>query len=364
MLDGLHFQIKKFRQLAGERVAALLVAVFHFPDSLNIGHIPDDTGQLLHTGQLTTTTAAVARNDLIARPVLFGADGGGGHNAVFLDRPHQIHHGGIVHHLERVFPESMERMELAQLDIDGFALLNGTGRGCWLFGLCRDLSSRGGITANGYRLRGGRLLLGGSGFFTSGHFVSRFGRLGLVGGRLIRLGWAASAGLCRRLLFSSLGRCLLRFFSFRGTATAGFFLFSRNLLLRLFLRGLFCRFCIRDGIDRLHSGSINLRGGGLGLFHGITGSRPAFCHQLFDLVKRHDNITGFGHRCPSLFLLGDSSGQIRGRGIGAGNIRDRRLGSNRLAFGGGNIFVFLHLLTSNLSVILHKNELENFVLIF
>ena len=230
----------------------------------------------------------------------------------------------------------MERMELAQLDIDGFALLNGTGRGCWLFGLCRDLSSRGGITANGYRLRGG----------------------------LIRLGWAASAGLCRRLLFSSLGRCLLRFFSFRGTATAGFFLFSRNLLLRLFLRGLFCRFCIRDGIDRLHSGSINLRGGGLGLFHGITGSRPAFCHQLFDLVKRHDNITGFGHRCPSLFLLGDSSGQIRGRGIGAGNIRDRRLGSNRLAFGGGNIFVFLHLLTSNLSVILHKNELENFVLIF
>lgn len=125
-----------------------------------------------------------------------------------------------------------------------------------------------------------------------------------------------------------------------------------------------CGLCIRAGNDRLHSGSLNLRGGGLGFFHCITGSRPAFCHQFFDLVKRHDHIAGLGHRSPGLFLLGDSSSQIRGRGIGAGNIRDRRLGSNRLAFGGGNIFVFLHLLTSNLSVILHKNELENFALIF
>ena len=253
-----------------------------------------------------------------------------------------------------------------------FALLHRTGRGCWLFGLCWDLSSRGGIAANGYRLRGGRLLLGGSGFFASGHFVSRFGRLGLVGGRLIRLGWAASAGLCRRLLFVGLGRCLLRFFSLRGTATAGLFLFSRNLLLRLFLLGLFSRFLGLAGSGSLrggrfglfHNGGRYLRGGGLGLFHRITGSRPALRHQLFDFVKGHDHITGLGYRYPSLFLRGCPSGQIRGRGIGAGNICGRSLGSNRLAFDGGNIFLFLHLLTSNLSVILHKNELENFVLIF
>lgn len=74
-------------------------------------------------------------------------------------------------------------------------------------------------------------------FVNSPHFVSRFGRLGLVGGCLIRLGWAVPAGLCR----------LIRFFSFRGTATAGFFLFSRNLLLRLFLRDLFRLFCTGMG---------------------------------------------------------------------------------------------------------------------
>ena len=70
------------------------------------------------------------------------------------------------------------------------------------------------------------LRLGGNTFpgrrFALGHFVPRL-RLGLVGGRLVSLGRAAPAGLCRRLFFVGLGCGLLRFFSLRGTATAGLF---------------------------------------------------------------------------------------------------------------------------------------------
>ena len=57
-------------------------------------------------------TAAVARDDLIAVAVFFRADGGGGHNAVFLDRPHQIVHRLIVLHLKGVIPQGMEWMKL------------------------------------------------------------------------------------------------------------------------------------------------------------------------------------------------------------------------------------------------------------
>jgi hypothetical protein len=238
-------------------------------------------------------------------------------------------------------------------------------------GFRRDPCAGASTTASGGLFRGGSLL-DRCGLFTLGHFVSRFGRLGFVGGRLVSLGRAAPAGLCRRLFFVGLGCGLLRFFSLRGTATAGLFLFSRNLILRLFLRGLFSRFLGLAGSGSLrggwfglfHNGGRYLRGGGLGLFHRITGSRPPLRHQLFDFVKGHDHITGLGYRYPSLFLRGCPSGQIRGRGIGAGNICGRSLGSNRLAFDGGNIFLFLHLLTSYLFVILHKNSLENFVLIF
>ncbi|EQH13759.1 hypothetical protein QKU_1454 [Clostridioides difficile DA00203] len=103
-LDGLQLQIQEFCQFAGERVAPLLVAVLHFPDSLKVGHLTDNTGDLVQASPLTAMTAAMSRDDLIALAVLFRADGGRGHNAVFPDRPHQIVHRLIVLHLEWVIP--------------------------------------------------------------------------------------------------------------------------------------------------------------------------------------------------------------------------------------------------------------------
>ena len=110
--DGFQLQIQELCQFAGERVAPLLVAVLHFTDSLKIGHLTDNTGDLIQASPLTAMTAAVARDDLIAVAVFFRSDGGGGHNAVFLDRPHQIVHRLIVLHLERVIPQGMEWMKL------------------------------------------------------------------------------------------------------------------------------------------------------------------------------------------------------------------------------------------------------------
>ena len=97
---------------ASERIAALFIAVPHCPDSFNVSHLPDNTGHFLQPGPRTTMMAAVARDDLIAVAVFFRADGGGGHNAVFLDRPHQIVHRLIVLHLKGVIPQGMEWMKL------------------------------------------------------------------------------------------------------------------------------------------------------------------------------------------------------------------------------------------------------------
>ena len=110
--DGLHLQIQELCQLAGERIAALFIAVPHFPDGFKVSHLPDNAGHFLQPGPRTTMMAAVARDNLIALAVLFRADSGGGHNAVFLDRPHQIVHRLIVLHLERVIPQGMEWMKL------------------------------------------------------------------------------------------------------------------------------------------------------------------------------------------------------------------------------------------------------------
>ena len=57
--DGLHLQIQQFCQFAGERIATLLVAVPHFPDSFKIGHLTDDTGHFLQPGPCTAMMAAV-----------------------------------------------------------------------------------------------------------------------------------------------------------------------------------------------------------------------------------------------------------------------------------------------------------------
>ena len=103
-LDSLQFQIKELCKLAGQGIAALFVAVLHFPDGLKIGHLPDNTGNFIQTSPLTAMTAAMASDDLITVAVLFRADGGRGHNAMLLDRPHQIVHRLIVLHLKRVIP--------------------------------------------------------------------------------------------------------------------------------------------------------------------------------------------------------------------------------------------------------------------
>ena len=182
--------------------------------------------------------AAVARNNLIALAVFFRADGGGGHNAVFLDCPHQIIHRLIVLHLVGVLPERMERMKLRHFQIDDFSLFHRAGRHVRR-GRQIDLRRRdcrlldGSGLARLYRLSGfrcrrtaGARFLALVRFLTSGHFVPNSGR-GLLTGRLVNLRRAACAGLRRFLLFPRRHRSLL----FRGTAPALF----RLIRLRRFL---------------------------------------------------------------------------------------------------------------------------------
>ena len=211
-LDGLHLQIQELCQLAGERIAALFIAVPHFPDGFKVSHLADNTGHFLQPGPFTTMMAAVARDNLIALAVLFRADGGGGHNAVFLDRPHQIVHRLIVLHLVGVFPERVERMELRHFQIDDFSLFHRAGRHLrrgrqldFRRRDCRLLDGSG--LARFYRLSGfrsrrtaGARFLTLVGFLTSGHFVPNRGR-SLLTGRLINLRRAACAGLRRFCLF-------------------------------------------------------------------------------------------------------------------------------------------------------------------
>ena len=287
MLDGLHLQIKQFGKLAGQGLPTLFVAIFHFPDGLDVRHVADNTGELLQPGQLTATVTAVARHNLIAVAVFFRSDGGGGHNAMFLDRPHQFGHFFIVLYLERVIPESVKRMELRKFQIDQLSLVNGTGWGGWLrWSLFRGLGGIFGWDFFGFR---GSFDLR-SLFPTSGHFVS-LSRRGLAGGRLIRLGWAALAGL-RRLLASR-----LRFFLFWRTAPAGLFRFAipcGGRFLLCFLLRLFCR---------------------LLFFYLGPGCLPLFIHQLIDFVKGHYHITGFGLDRPLLLRCG-SGGLFGSRSLG------------------------------------------------
>ena len=338
VLDGLHFQIQQGGQFAGKCLISLLVTVPHGLHSFLVGHIPDNKGHFLQPGQLTAASTAVARDNLKTVAVFLRAGKTGNHNAVCFNGRDGFLHLGVIRDLERMGTECVERVELGKFQIDQLALLHRTGRGRRCLGLRRDPGTGASTTASGGLFRGGSLL-DRCGLFTLGHFVSRFGRLGLVGGRLVSLGWAVPAGLCRRLLFVCLGCGLLRFFSLRGTATAGLFLFSRNLLLRLFLRGLFSRFL---GL----AGSGSLRGKRFGLFHSMAGRRPLFCHQLLDFLKGYNHIarSGLGRGSTGPISYGSLEGVmlLRARGL----------------------FLFFHLLTSYLFVMLHKISLENFVLIF
>ena len=119
-----------------------------------------------------------------------------------LDRLHQPLHFRIVPDAKGVI---FERMQLGKIEIDNL-LFHATGsvpRGGRLLGCSRGLRS------SGSAFPGRR--------FALGHFVPRL-RLGLVGGRLVNLGWAAPAGLSRILHFVRLLALIRGRRLFRGLA--------------------------------------------------------------------------------------------------------------------------------------------------
>ena len=172
--------------------------VRHGEDGLVIGHVADDTGHIDKPGQFAGPLAAVSGDDLISA-ALTGPHQRRLIDTSSLDRLHQSLHFRIVPDAKGMI---FERVQLGKIEIHDL-LFHATGsvpRGGRLFGCSRGLR------------------LGGSAFpgrrFALGHFVPRL-RLGLVGGRLVSLGWAAPAGLGRilrfvRLLVPIRGRSLFR----------------------------------------------------------------------------------------------------------------------------------------------------------
>ena len=160
---------------------------------------------------------------------------------MLLDGADQIGHGRVVLHLERVVPEGMERVQLGELQIDDLALLHRAWRGRRR---CRSLLLRGSSGGNASALICGSFFAA-----ASGHFVSRFGRRGLVRGRLVSLGWAAPAGR-RRLRVLVLGHSLF----LRGTAPAGLGLLGFRL--GFFLFAAFSRWFRRRFLFHLFTGGI------------------------------------------------------------------------------------------------------------
>ena len=317
VLDVLHFQLQQGGQFAGERLIPLLIAVLHGLYRLVVSHFPDDKGHFLQPGQLTTMMAAMARHDLITVAILFRAGKTRNHYAVCLDGRYRFLHFGVVPHLKRMGAECVEWMHFGKLQIDQLSFLHRTGRSGWL----RRRLFRGRSRIFGWGLFGFRGSFNLRSLFpTSGQFVS-LSRRGLAGGRLIRLGWAALAGL-RRLLASR-----LRFFLFWGTAPTGLFRFAipsgRRFLLRFLLR-LFCR---------------------LLFFYLGPGCLPLFIHQLIDFVKGHHHITGLGLGRP--LLLGCGSGSLFGsRSLGLVN-RNRRGSLRELLLTGACVQFFIcHSLSS------------------
>ena len=68
---------------------------------------------------------------------------------MLLDCPHQLRHLFIVLYLKGMVTESMERMELGKFQIDQLALVNGSGRGHLLRGLCRRPCAGGSAASGG-----------------------------------------------------------------------------------------------------------------------------------------------------------------------------------------------------------------------
>ena len=122
-------------------------------------------------------------------------------------------------------------------------------------------------------------------------------QLGLVRGRLIRLGWAALASPSRFLRFLIFSHSLFRF---RRTATARLFRFLRIGGLRCFSGG--CRLW---------------RFGGFRLFDFGAGVLPLFRHKFIDFVKGHNHIAGLRYAGPVCSCWGSDAAACSGVVIGS-----------------------------------------------
>ena len=267
----------------------------------------------------------MARYNFIAVSIFLRAGKTGNHYTVYADRSNDFLHLRIVPYLKGVRTECVKRMNLGKFQINQLAFLNRAGR-------CSRLGSRLFHSSSFLQCRilcGLNGLLGIRGLsIASGHFVS-FGRLGLVRGRLIRLGWAALASPSRFLRFLIFSRSLFRF---RRTATARLFRFLRIGGLRCFSGG--CRLW---------------RFGGFRLFDFGAGVLPLFRHKFIDFVKGHNHIAGLRYGRPGLFLLGLRRCGLFGCGDRLGGLRGNILRRASIQF-------FIGHLRSSFSLKLHKFE--------
>ena len=267
----------------------------------------------------------MARYNFIAVSIFLRAGKTGNHYTVYADRSNDFLHLRIVPYLKGVRTECVKRMNLGKFQINQLAFLNRAGR-------CSRLGSRLFHSSSFLQCR---ILCGLNGLLgirslsiASGHFVS-FGRLGLVRGRLIRLGWAALAGPSRFLRFLIFSRSLFRF---RRTATARLFRFLRIGGLRCFSGG--CRLW---------------RFGGFRLFDFGAGVLPLFRHKLIDFVKGHNHIAGLRYGRPGMFLPGLRRCGLFGCGDRLGGLRGNILRRASIQF-------FIGHLRSSFSLKLHKFE--------
>ena len=316
MLDVLNFEFQQRGQFTGEHPVTLFVAVLHGLYRFVVGHFTDNKGHFLQPRQFTAVCTAMARYNFIAISVFFRAGKTGNHYTVYADRSNDFLHLRIVPYLKGVRTECVKRMNLGKFQINQLAFLNRAGR-------CGRLGSRLFRSSSFLRCRilcGLNGLLGIRGLsITSGHFVS-FGRLGLVRGRFIRLGWAALAGPSRFLRFLIFSHGL---FCFRRTATARLFRLIRIGGLRRF--------------------------GRFRLFDFGAGVLSLFRHKLIDFVKGHNHIAGLRYSRPGMFLPGLRRCGLFGCGDRLGGLRGNILRRASIQF-------FIGHLRSSFSLKLHKFE--------
>lgn len=202
VLDGLHLLFQRSRLFRGQNSLPVpQVIVRHGEDGLVIGHVADDTGHIDKPSQFAGPLAAVSGDDLISAALT------GTHQRRLIDsgsfnRLHQPLHFRIVPDAKGMI---FERVQLGKIEIHDllFHTAGGIPRGGRPLGCSRGLR-RGGSAFPGRRL-------------ALGHFVPRL-RLGLVGSRLVSLGWAAPAGLGRILRFIRLLALIRGNSFFRGLA--------------------------------------------------------------------------------------------------------------------------------------------------